>query len=121
MTDIFPAICALYAPEYANTHEKPFELVGFSDKGAEKFVECRVIVHNSTLFVGIDTPRGPKTIFSDTYAPENVFQASPYTRVLTNQGYLVVIGVSKGCGCGSRLRSWNPYGQIARSSRDSTP
>lgn len=117
MTDIFPAVAAIYPPDYAETLQKPYETVGTSDSGYKPYVECRVILHNSNLFVGIDGPRGPQFLFKGTYVNENVFQDRYLTRVLTDDGHLVVFGTSKGCGCGSRLRTWNPYGTVLRSSR----
>lgn len=112
MTDIFPALATIYPPEYALQQEKPYLTVGLRDSTATPFAECRVIVHNSRVIVGTDSPSGPRPVFQGTYQPENVFQADGYTRVLTDNNYLVVFARSKGCGCGSRLRSWNPYGAI---------
>ena len=118
MTDIYPALAAIYPPEALQDENKSYPLYGFSDEGATRFTDCRVIVHNSKAFVGADSIRGPKTVFQGTYTPENVFSNGSVTRVLTDSGHLIVFGPSKGCGCGSRLRSWNPYVQsngIARS------
>lgn len=117
MTDLFPAVAALYPPDIVKTLQNPFETSGISDAGSTQFLECRVIVHNFNAFVGTDTIRGPKTVFHDTYASNNVFQAGNLTRVLTDTGYLLVFGPSRGCGCGSRLRTWNPYGSVIKSER----
>lgn len=118
MTDIYPALVAIYPSETINQPNFDPLLVGFADKSAKIYNDCRVIVHNFHLFVGIDSPRGPQTAFHDTYSAENVLKTGTVHRVITDSGFLVVVGNSKGCGCGSRLRSWNPYGNIQRSNRD---
>lgn len=112
MTDLFPAVASVYPPEAVSVFEYPYSLIGFSDRSAQNFTECRVIVHNNQVIVGATTARGPSVVFSDTV--RELLVEPPYTRVLTDSGSLVVFGVSKGCGCGSRLRSWNPYGSIIR-------
>lgn len=116
MTDIFPAVVAVYPPSFVLNYEKPFLDVGVSDSGGKIFSESRVIVHKNRVIVGASTVVGAQTVFSDSVV--EVFVVKPYTRVLTASGHLVVFTKSKGCGCGSRLRSWNPYGNAVRSSRD---
>ena len=109
MTDLFPALATIYPPNSFPDQNPPYPLVGFSDASQNPYTECRVIVHNSQVFVGTDSPRGPRAVFQDTYQPSNVFSDGATTRVLTDTNYLVVFAPSKGCGCGSRLRSWSPY------------
>lgn len=115
MTDIFPAVVAVYEPSVVLAWESPFSSVGVLDGGATRFNDCRVIVHNNLVIVGADSPRGAQVVFKANVA--EVFVEKPFTRVLTDSGFLVVFSKSKGCGCGSRLRSWNPYGNVVRSSR----
>lgn len=113
MSDLFPAVVSVYGPDFVNLADSPFDVVGFSDRGARRFTECRVIVHKNSVIVGADGPRGPQTVFKGEV--EQVFSTKLYTRVLTTDGFLVVFAKSKGCGCGSRLKSWNPYGLFVRS------
>lgn len=115
MSDVFPALVSIYSGAVSRGWEKPFSIVGLSDSGVTKFNECRVIVHKNKIIVGAETGRGPSAVYVADV--EEVFVGNPLTRVLTTSGDLVVFGVSKGCGCGSRLRSWNPYGNIVRSNR----
>ena len=115
MTDIFPALVAVYPPVVVSSLVSPFLNVGVSDAGGTKFNESRVIVQKNLVTVGSDSPRGAQTVFQQTVA--EVFTEGVYTRVLTTEGFLVVYARSKGCGCGSRLRSWNPYGMMSRSNR----
>jgi hypothetical protein len=112
MTDIFPAIGAIYKPESLNTFEYPFSNIGFSDLSAIKFNDSRVIVHKNRITVGIDGPRGPQVFFSAEVQEVLKVPSTQFIRVITTDGHLVVFSRSKSCGCGSRLRSWNPYGNI---------
>jgi hypothetical protein len=116
VADTFPALVTLYPADVVSGFESPFDTVGFSDLGGTKFSDCRVIVHKNRLIVGADSPRGVQKIFD--VAVSEVFVSRPFTRVLTVAGELFVFSLSKGCGCGSKLRSWNPYGNMMGSSRD---
>lgn len=115
MTDLFPALVAVYPPSVVFQWKTPFSNVGIAEKGGTKFYESRVIVHKNLVTVGIDSPRGCQTVYQAPVV--EVFKEAEYTRVLTDDGTLVVFAKSKGCGCGSKLRSWNPYGRVSRSSR----
>lgn len=115
MTDLFPALVTIYPPHLLDGHEFPFESFGVFNDGGSRFFESRVIVHNNQVIVGSDTARGAQTMYKAQV--QSVSKIAEYTRVLTVDGNLVVFAPSKGCGCGSRLRSWNPYGNIVRSSR----
>jgi hypothetical protein len=95
--------------------EFPFGSFGVFNDGGSRFFESRVIVHKNQVIVGADSARGAQTVYRAEVA--QVSKEAGYTRVLTTDGHLVVFTTSKGCGCGSRLRSWNPYGNVVRSSR----
>jgi hypothetical protein len=116
VADMFPALVSVYRPEDVLGMESPFEDVGLSDSGAEKFTECRVIVQKNLLIVGAHTARGVQAVFRGEV--EEIFKSGQFTRVLTRSGHLVVFAKSKGCGCGSKLRAWNPYGKMVRSNKD---
>lgn len=113
--DIFPAVVAVYPPDVVASFEKPFSDVGIASSGGKIFSDCRFIVHNNFVIVGASTVSGVQKVFQASVA--EVFVVKPYTRVLTAENFLVVATRSKGCGCGSRLKSWNPYGNVVRSSR----
>jgi hypothetical protein len=115
MSDLFPAVVAVYPSSFLSGREFPYEGIGVFDDGGTRFTECRVIVHNNLLIVGADTARGAQMVFKAEV--NSVTKEGGYTRVYTTNGDLVVFTPSKGCGCGSRLRSWNPYGNVVRSSR----
>lgn len=110
MSDLFPALVAVYAAPLPSSFVYPFSSIGVSDSPTNIFSDCRVIVQKNTLIVGINSPRGPVLALKQPIS--EVFKDSQFTRVILESGSLVVFAPSKGCGCGSRLRSWNPYGSI---------
>lgn len=110
VSDLFPAVVVIYPSVVVCGWESPFSAVGLSDSGGKIFSDSRVIVHKNLVIVGINSARGPVLGFRAEVA--EVFKDGRFTRVLTTNGDLVVFAPSKGCGCGSRLRSWNPYGNI---------
>lgn len=110
VSDLFPAVVAVYTGSVLSELGVPFSSVGLSDSGGKIFSDSRVIVHKNLVIVGINSARGPVLGFRAEVA--EVFKDNRFTRVLTTNGDLVVFAPSKGCGCGSRLRSWNPYGNI---------
>lgn len=116
MSDLFPALVTVYSADFVLSKKSPFDTVGLSDFSGKKFTECRVIVQKNRLIVGAHTARGVEAVFQGEVS--EIFKDSTYTRVLTTENFLVVFAKSKGCGCGSRLKSWNPYGSIARSSKN---
>lgn len=119
MADVFPALVAVYPPAVVAGFESPYVSVGIADVGATKFYESRVIVHKNSVIVGADGARGAHKVFGDSYSSDSaVTSDGKFTRVITDGGFLVVYAKSRGCGCGSRLRSWNPYVNGAGSSRD---
>jgi hypothetical protein len=68
---------------------------------------CRVVVDSDLIMVAIDTPEGAKVIFQEEY---DVFikNRSGESKILTKSGKMLAFKKDNNCGCGSRLRSWNP-------------
>ena len=112
VVDVFPAVVAFYTEPFAEHFVYPFLNVGVADSPNKIFNDSRVIVHKNFLIVGINSPQGPALGFKGEV--DEVFKdaSSSFYRVLLKSGVLVVFAPSKGCGCGSRLRSWSPYGSI---------
>ena len=118
MADMFPVALSIYSPEYYLKFEKPYTSIGIADPTATQYSNCRVIVHNNRIIVGADTARGAQEVFKDDISEMHI--QKPYTYIITAHGFLVVFAKSKDCGCGSRLKAWNPYGQIVKArNRDS--
>lgn len=70
----------------------------------------RVIITNEHILVAKDSPQGPQIVFREayeTFIPSK--DAGEDSYVVTRTGKMLVFSKDRGCGCGSRLRGWNPY------------
>ncbi len=73
----------------------------------------RVIVTDEHIIVAKDGPDGPQIVFRETY--EEFLPSKEVTKdsfVVTSSGKMVAFKKDTGCGCGSRLRGWNPYATL---------
>jgi hypothetical protein len=85
-------------------------------KGARKLDRVRVVVLNGRVMIAEDSPEGPKLIFQELITEISV--EGKLIRVLTESGKTVAFTKQEHCNCGSRLRTWNPYGTSMYSSQD---
>lgn len=73
----------------------------------------RVIVTDEHILVAKDSAEGPQIVFRETYS---AFQpskdAGKDSFITTSSGKMIAFSKDRGCGCGSRLRGWNPYNTI---------
>lgn len=70
----------------------------------------RIVVTDSRIIVAADSPDGAQIIGNEEY--ESFFRGSKpdyLSYVITKSGKQIAFYKDNGCGCGSRLRSWNPY------------
>ncbi len=63
--------------------------------------------------VVVDDPSGPKLIFNENITFHS--KDEKVHRVITESGKMIAFRKDETCGCGSRLRSWSPYGSILMS------
>lgn len=78
----------------------------------------RVIVTDTRILVAQDTPTGAQVIGNEIYKSETLRKGTKpdfRTYVETESGKKIAFFKDNGCGCGSRLRSWNPYNIIMSS------
>lgn len=72
--------------------------------------KTRVVVTDKQIIVAHDGAQGPVIVFREEYAQfdkSNVKNEDSYVTTVT--GKMLVYKKDENCGCGSRLRSWNPY------------
>jgi len=62
------------------------------------------------ITVASDSPNGPQIIFQQKYV--EMTKNQEIYRILTLDGKMLAFEKDSNCGCGSRLRSWNPYRTI---------
>lgn len=106
--DLFPAYVAA-AP--ANLLDDPKTLTSVTTlEGVYRLDTARVVVTDTHIVIAQDSPAGAQIVFNEEY--EHFYQST--TRdydsvVVTKSGKVLAFKKDNNCGCGSRLRSWNPY------------
>jgi hypothetical protein len=116
--DVFPAHVALAAP---NMFPDVHQITSYPNPQGTYYVQtARVIVTTTNITIAADSPEGPQIIFNERYT---LFEKSTSptgetdSYVVTESGKMIVYKKDVNCGCGSRLRSWNPY-RTLQSNRD---
>jgi hypothetical protein len=110
-TDIFPAHVAV-APSGA--FESVDDLKSSPPSEGSHYVgTTRVIIVDDLVVVAVDSPSGPNIVFREkieTYLKGA--KSSEEHRIVTISGKMLAFKKDSNCGCGSRLRSWNPYNTV---------
>lgn len=113
LVDVFPAHVAVVAPNVLESIDKLRS--DPPSKEATYIQTARVVLTEDTILIAIDSSDGPVIAFMEPYLRENYYQAVSKTddyRVMTNTGKMIAFKKDTNCGCGSRLRGWNPYKTI---------
>lgn len=109
--DLFPAyVAVLPADDPTLLHDiTPAPL---HPKQARQVLTARVIINQNRILIAVDGDQGPKLLFDQPIDPAS-FQRGPKATdihyVQTLSGTKIAYTKDENCGCGSRLRSWNPY------------
>jgi hypothetical protein len=79
-------------------------------EGAKYLEITRVILTDEAIIVAKDGNPGPQIVFQERYETIDI-SSDPKkdSRVVTSSGKMLVFKKDTACGCGSRLRGWNPY------------
>ena len=107
--DVFPARVAI-APADSLEDETTFTALSPLKNGVRKLDRCRVAVFNDKILIAVDSPEGPKLVFREIIT--FFIKEDKIFRVKTETGKVIAFQKDRNCGCGSRLRSWSPYGAI---------
>jgi len=116
--DVFPAHVGLCAP---NVLDDVHKLRSYPTLPETYYVAtARVIITDTNITIAADAPEGPQIIFNERYtffekSTSPTSETDSY--VITESGKMVAYKKDTNCGCGSRLRSWNPY-RTLQSNRD---
>lgn len=110
--DVFPALIRLAPP---NSLENLTDLTirGDAPQGTRKLDRCRIVILNDTMLIAVDAPEGPQLVFREKVT--EVVHEGKTTYAKTESGKFTVFTRDDNCGCGSRLRGWNPYGTVMNS------
>jgi len=111
VADIFPAHLSI-APRGALEELNDLTAYTPTKKDNVFYVEkTRVVLFETkegqSLVVAQDSPNGPLIVFREK--TDFYLQDGDTYRVKTASGKFVAFKKDRNCGCGSRLRSWNPY------------
>lgn len=82
-------------------------------EGATYMEVTRVIVTEDFIIVAKDALEGPQIVFREayeTFIPSENAKTDAW--VVTKSGKMLAFKKDTGCGCGSRLRGWNPYSTL---------
>ncbi len=107
VSDVFPAVVWLAPPNSIGLDE--LVIPGPCPEGTRKVDRVRVVLLGDNILIAQDTPEGPKLVFREKYLHKHTDYN--HHAVLTESGKVVAFKKDASCGCGSRLRGWNPYGQ----------
>ena len=118
--DIFPAHVQVAPPnvftDVSTLNSYPHQ------EGAFYVGTTRVIVmdveNQKIILVAQDSPQGAQIIFKEKIATF-IDQIDDTYRLITVSGKTLAFSKDHNCGCGSRLRSWNPY-KTVNSMKDPT-
>lgn len=108
--DIFPALLKI-APPGSLEDFRALTPVGAAPDGTRRLDRCRAIMVGEKLFIAVDSPEGPELIFREKVA--DFERTKDMVSVLTETGKILAIKKDQNCGCGSKLRGWDPFKSIA--------
>mgnify|MGYP000102365031 CR=1 FL=1 len=115
--DVFPALVRLAPPEsFSVDTYTEFSTTGDAPQGTRRIDKTRVVLVNSTLVIARDDPNGPQVVFRENILAHH--KEGKIWKVFTQTGKAIAVTKDSNCSCGSRLRGWNPYGNIVFSSED---
>lgn len=115
--DVFPAVATLADPGSLEDIDTLLPRGG-APKGSRKVDACRITVVDGLLLIAVDSPTGPRLVFKEKI--ESYSKKERIHRVKTETGKYVAFSKDNNCGCGSRLRTWNPYKNILTVQGDPT-
>lgn len=108
--DVFPAFVAVAPPEsmaLADLHSSPVSA------GAYQLTKARVVITPDRIIVAHDGPQGPVILFNEEHMEFNKSGSRTQdSHVVTRSGKMIAYKKDENCGCGSRLRGWNPYRHV---------
>ena len=115
--DITPALVVL-APASSLTDIKSLTVKGERPKGTRRIDRVRAVVIGDLFIIGQDSPEGVQVVFRERVV--EIEKTENDWHLLTESGKIIAVTKDKNCACGTKLRSWNPYGSYIPSSQDPT-
>lgn len=117
--DVFPAIVFLAEPGSLSSYrDLPF--LGDKPQKTRRVDRSRVMIIDGRFYIVQDSPEGPTVVFREGVSEYEKDAETKTHHILTTSGKIIVVGKDRNCGCGTRLRGWNPFKGITTSSEDPT-
>jgi hypothetical protein len=111
--DVFPAHVAVAPAGLCELSE----MTAFPPpEGAYRVDKARVVVTATHVMVAKDMDGGPAVIFREEYSELVKNSKDNDSFVKTSSGKMLAFRKDTTCGCGSRLRGWNPFTVLHSSS-----
>ena len=122
--DLYPAKALVTPPRRDIDTYEPLAMTFTTEvKDSRRVESIRIVITESEIMIAADSSSGPMLIFKEKYSPENIAidkNKKNMSRLTTDTGKTIVFAKDEAsCGCGSMLRSWNPYNTVY-SSKDPT-
>jgi hypothetical protein len=122
--DVYPAKALVTPPK------RDFDTYEFSTmhlmteiRDSRRVNDVRVVITDEVVMIAAESFTGPVLIFQEKYNSEDIVLSKnkkDISRVRTLSGKSIVFSHDEAsCGCGGRLRGWNPY-RIVHSTKDPT-
>lgn len=115
--DITPALVVL-APSGSLSGITELKVKGERPKGTRKIDRVRAVVIGDLFLIGQDSPEGVKVVFRERLV--EIEKTENDWHILTESGKIIAVTKDKNCACGTKLKSWNPYGSYVPSTQDPT-
>jgi hypothetical protein len=89
-----------------------------SPRESIKVDRSRVVIYDGKIFVVIDSPEGPQLVFREGVLDFVKNEDTGSYHALTESGKIMAFTKDTNCGCGSRIRSWSPFGNYLSATGD---
>jgi hypothetical protein len=106
--DIFPAIVFL-APADSLENLSDLTFTGVKPQGTRKVDRSRVAIVDNKIYIVVDSPEGPRVVFREAVLEYQKSDDKISHRAITASNKMLVFSKDQNCGCGSKLRTWNPF------------
>lgn len=110
--DVFPAHFQITPADHLESVDVLNAHPPTKDSDIYYLATTRVVLTQDTVTVAQDSPNGAMIVFQEKYSKDKLLGPdgpSKTYRLTTESGKMLAFQKDTNCGCGSRLRSWNPY------------
>jgi hypothetical protein len=112
VVDVFPAHFQLTPAGHLETIDVLNAHPPTKDPDIYYLATTRVVLTEDTVTVAQDSPQGAMIVFQEKYSKDALLGPKgpkKTYKLTTESGKMLAFQKDTNCGCGSRLRSWNPY------------